>query len=169
MPLSPEFSRKTFAAILAGVIAACPAFADKPPWAGGGNKHEREERSEPHGNKKHVDDHDGGKPRKHARFESRDKVIVRHYFEDDHRRGHCPPGLAKKHNGCMPPGQAKKHWKVGSKLSRSVVYYELPPALVVKIGAPPPGHQYVRVSTDILLVAVGTLIVVDAIRDLGRQ
>lgn len=21
----------------------------------------------------------------------------------------CPPGLAKKHNGCMPPGQAKKH------------------------------------------------------------
>lgn len=23
--------------------------------------------------------------------------------------GGCPPGLAKKHNGCMPPGQAKKH------------------------------------------------------------
>ena len=22
--------------------------------------------------------------------------------------GGCPPGLAKKHNGCMPPGQAKK-------------------------------------------------------------
>lgn len=30
--------------------------------------------------------------------------------------GGCPPGLAKKHNGCMPPGQAKKlyrgqHWQ----------------------------------------------------------
>lgn len=23
--------------------------------------------------------------------------------------GGCPPGLAKKHNGCMPPGQAKRH------------------------------------------------------------
>lgn len=23
-------------------------------------------------------------------------------------RGGCPPGLAKKHNGCMPPGQARK-------------------------------------------------------------
>lgn len=23
-------------------------------------------------------------------------------------RGNCPPGLAKKHNGCMPPGQARK-------------------------------------------------------------
>ena len=23
----------------------------------------------------------------------------------------CPPGLAKKHNGCMPPGQAKKLYR----------------------------------------------------------
>jgi hypothetical protein len=23
-------------------------------------------------------------------------------------RGGCPPGLAKKNNGCMPPGQARK-------------------------------------------------------------
>lgn len=23
--------------------------------------------------------------------------------------GGCPPGLAKKHNGCMPPGHAKRH------------------------------------------------------------
>jgi hypothetical protein len=22
--------------------------------------------------------------------------------------GGCPPGLAKKHNGCLPPGQARK-------------------------------------------------------------
>jgi hypothetical protein len=32
----------------------------------------------------------------------------RYAYRDDHRRA-CPPGLAKKHNGCMPPGQAKKH------------------------------------------------------------
>jgi hypothetical protein len=25
--------------------------------------------------------------------------------------GGCPPGLAKKHNGCMPPGQAKKFYR----------------------------------------------------------
>jgi hypothetical protein len=25
--------------------------------------------------------------------------------------GSCPPGLAKKHNGCMPPGQAKKLYR----------------------------------------------------------
>src|SRR4029453_11081671 len=27
--------------------------------------------------------------------------------------GGCPPGLAKKNNGCMPPGQAKKLYNVG--------------------------------------------------------
>jgi hypothetical protein len=42
-----------------------------------------------------------------------DRSYYRHHREDrnygyrDERRG-CPPGLAKKHNGCMPPGQAKK-------------------------------------------------------------
>ena len=30
--------------------------------------------------------------------------------------GHCPPGLAKKGNGCMPPGQAKKLYNVGQRL-----------------------------------------------------
>jgi len=29
--------------------------------------------------------------------------------------GGCPPGLAKKHNGCLPPGQAKKLYNVGRR------------------------------------------------------
>jgi hypothetical protein len=29
--------------------------------------------------------------------------------------GGCPPGLAKKHNGCMPPGQAKKLFNIGQR------------------------------------------------------
>ena len=28
----------------------------------------------------------------------------------------CPPGLAKKNNGCLPPGQAKKRFNVGQRL-----------------------------------------------------
>ena len=68
----------------------------------------------------------------------------------------------------MPPGQAKK-WRVGSPLPRNVVIYEVPPALIVKIGAPPAGYKYVRVAADILLIAAGTRMVVDAITDLGRR
>ena len=30
--------------------------------------------------------------------------------------GNCPPGLAKKNNGCLPPGQAKKLYNVGQRL-----------------------------------------------------
>jgi hypothetical protein len=34
-------------------------------------------------------------------------------------RGSCPPGLAKKSNGCMAPGQAKKMHNVGQRYNRN--------------------------------------------------
>lgn len=33
--------------------------------------------------------------------------------------GGCPPGLAKKNNGCMPPGQAKKLYRTGQRFPQS--------------------------------------------------
>ena len=27
----------------------------------------------------------------------------------------CPPGLAKKNNGCLPPGIAKQHYNIGDR------------------------------------------------------
>jgi hypothetical protein len=56
---------------------------------------------------------------------------------------------------------------MGRPLPAGVVYYELPPTLVVQLGRPPAGYKYVRVAADILMVAVGTSMVVDAIQDLG--
>jgi hypothetical protein len=129
-------------------LGAAPALAEKPDWAGEGKGQGKGK-----GGKKYFDDDK--------------RSEVRHYYEEEHRGGHCPPGLAKKHNGCMPPGQAKK-WRVGRPLPRDIVVYELPPALVVKIGVPPAGYKYVRVAADILMIAVGTRIVADAITDLGR-
>jgi hypothetical protein len=29
--------------------------------------------------------------------------------------GGCPPGLAKKNNGCLPPGQARKRYREGQR------------------------------------------------------
>ncbi len=34
-------------------------------------------------------------------------------------RGSCPPGLAKRHNGCTPPGQAKRRYTVGQRYNRN--------------------------------------------------
>lgn len=89
------------------------------------------------------------------------------WYGEQYRAGRCPPGLAKKHNGCMPPGQAKK-WAIGRVLPAGVVYYPVPQAVVVQIGLPPAGYRYVRVANDILLLAIGSRMVVDAITDLGR-
>ena len=93
---------------------------------------------------------------------------VHQWYGDQYRAGRCPPGLAKKNNGCMPPGQAKK-WRVGQTLPAGVVYYPVPQPVLVQIGPPPAGYRYVRVANDILLLAVGSRMVVDAITDLGRM
>lgn len=38
----------------------------------------------------------------------------------------CPPGLAKKHNGCLPPGQAKKVYGRGDHLQGDYVLIRNP-------------------------------------------
>ena len=129
-------------------LSAAPVLAEKPDWAGEGKGHGKSKQK-----KKHFDDEN----RSH----------VRNYYEEEFRGGHCPPGLAKKHNGCMPPGQAKK-WQVGRPLPREVIFHDVPHQLVVQIGLPPSGYRYVRVASDILMIAVGTGMVIDAIYDLGR-
>jgi FimV-like protein len=102
-----------------------------------------------------------------TRFADRERVIVREYYVKEYERGHCPSGLARKHDGCMPPSQVRK-WRIGHPLPREVIFYDLPPGLVVEIGVPPPGYRYVRVASDVLMIAAGTGMVADAIKDLGR-
>jgi len=101
-------------------------------------------------------------------FNDQQRNYLRDYYGDEFRAGRCPPGLAKKHNGCMPPGQAKK-WRIGHPLDRDVIFYDLPPTIVARIGMPPSGYRYVRVASDILMIAIGTGLVVDAVADLARM
>ena len=147
------------------LVAASPAMADPPDWKGSGKAKQRHEKS------RHIDERpDVREPRiEHRRhFSERHRLIVREYYDDQTRRGKCPPGLAKKHNGCMPPGHAKKI-RIGQRLPRDVIYHEVPAAVKVQLPPAGPGQEYVRVATDILLIAIGTAVVVDAIRDLGRM
>lgn len=148
--------------LLAGMaMAAAPSFAGKPEWAGKGNKHQQGEPAE------QAQYQPGAEIRIGAYFGERQRQEASSYYQRQARSGKCPPGLAKKNNGCQPPGQAKK-WQMGRPLERDVVYHPVPNSVVVRIGLPPEGYRYVRVLNDILLVAIGTNMVVDAIEDLMR-
>ncbi|HZX86657.1 MAG TPA: hypothetical protein VFF19_24010 [Reyranella sp.] len=99
----------------------------------------------------------------------RDRATVYNYYRGQYAAGNCPPGLAKKNNGCLPPGQAKKMWAIGQPLPGSVVFYNLPGALLGQLTPAPAGYQYVQVANDILLMAVGTRMIAAAIADLSAM
>jgi hypothetical protein len=96
------------------------------------------------------------------------REAARSYFVKQHGRGKCPPGLAKKNNGCLPPGQAKKRYVVGHPLPRGIVIGELPVELSIRIGPAPAGYRYGILDGDLVKLAIGTLLVVDAIEGLVR-
>lgn len=177
-------ARLSLPLVLIGALMAGSAWAEKPEWAGQGKGGKQEQKESRGGNR---DDNRGGKPDGNriagkndatlrvapaqitigSYFGAPQRVAVQEYYGKQFGAGKCPPGLAKKNNGCLPPGQAKK-WAVGQPLPGDVVYYPVPQAVVLQLGVPPSGHKYVRVAADILLIAVGTGLIVDAIQDLGR-
>jgi hypothetical protein len=98
----------------------------------------------------------------------RDRTAVHSYYRTEFVGGHCPPGLAKKGNGCLPPGQAKRLWRLGAPLAAAAVVYPLPAALLAQLTPAPAGYQYIRVDNDILLIATGTRIVNASVSSLAN-
>jgi len=106
--------------------------------------------------------HDKGAPTVLV-FNDHDRDEVHRYWVDPFGRGNCAPGLATKHNGRLPPGQAKKRYVVGQPLPTAIVIQPLPPVLVTRLGPPPAGYQYAVIDGDVVKLAIGTRLVVDAI------
>jgi Ni/Co efflux regulator RcnB len=164
----------TLVLIVAGILASTPVLAEKPSWAGGekGGKQEQKNRNDQHQKSEHGKkasrDQDQRGAGEQMHIGERQRAAASEYYAQQLRAGRCPPGLAKKRNGCMPPGQARK-WQKGQPLPRDLIFYNLPPRLAERLGPPPEGHRFVRVASDILLIAVGTAMVVDAIEDLGKM
>jgi hypothetical protein len=97
----------------------------------------------------------------------RDRTVVYQYYRTEYSAGRCPPGLAKKGNGCLPPGQAKKLWVVGQPLPPAVIYEPVPPVVVQQLAPVPPGYGYVRVDNDVLLMDMTNRMVADVINDIN--
>ncbi|QPK62616.1 hypothetical protein IVG45_17440 [Methylomonas sp. LL1] len=159
--------------VVATLLLAAPVSAEKPANAGRENqkykphheqKHEKRNDVRPY-DEKHESRGDNYN-RADRYFNDQHRTVIQNYYADEFRIGRCPPGLAKKHNGCQPPGQAKK-WALGRPLPRDVVFYDLPDTIIRQIGYPPAGYRFVRVASDILMIAIGSGLVVDAISDLS--
>ena len=97
-------------------------------------------------------------------FGVREREIIREYYEPRALRGECPSGLYFRSGQCYQ--DTPRRWTIGAPVPADVVIEPLPVALVSALPPPPPRHRYARVAGDILLLAVGTNMVVDALDDL---
>ena len=96
------------AAVVAAMASAAPAYAKKGQGQGAhkAQKHQRQ----------------SGEFDRYDRERLFDRGLARQF--GDRARG-CPPGLAKKNNGCLPPGQAKKRG-IGDRLPSYLAGYNVP-------------------------------------------
>jgi hypothetical protein len=152
--------RRALALVIPALILglAAPASADKDKDKGGKGKHG-------HGDR-------GGGPAVVVQpvrvvVPDRDRVVVYQYYRSEYSAGRCPPGLAKKGNGCLPPGQAKKLWVIGQPLPPAVVYEPVPRAVVQQLAPVPPGYDYVRVDNDVILMDMTNRMVADVVNDIN--
>jgi Ni/Co efflux regulator RcnB len=155
-------------ALLCAALAS-PASADndknKGQGHGGGSKSEKSDNDHGRGNAgpNHEQRAAPGSivvvPYQQIVVIDRDRDTVRTFYRTEYAAGRCPPGLAKKHNGCMPPGQAKKVWVIGQPLPPEVVYYPIQRELWTQLTPPPYGYEYVRVNDDIVLISTTTRVI----------
>ena len=168
------------AVTLAALLCATPALADRDGKHGHGNRYDDDrynDRQEERYDRRHERERHHDRYDRHERdrenatmrfaFGNPHREAINDYYGNEFRRGHCPPGLIRNGNGCIPPGQARR-WHRGQPLPPHVHYHPLPRDLMMRLPPPPAGYDYVRVAGDILMIAVGTTLVVDAIQNIGR-
>lgn len=146
-------------ALMIGFSLTIPALADpggKGQGKGGGNQGQ--------GNQGQGNQGQGNQGS--ASFSTHERSAISAYYGSMIQSGNCPPGLAKKGNGCLPPGQAKK-WSLGQSLPAGLLTYPLPAQLQMQLN-PPSGYRYVQVGTDVLMLAIGTNMVVTALQGIIR-
>ena len=101
-------------------------------------------------------------------FADRQWAATRDFYNDEMLAGRCPIGFVKTEGGCSAPAQERK-WAVGKPLPQTAIRFDLPHALVARLGKPPAGYRYLRVGGDVLLVSNKTKLVAAGITDLGRR
>ena len=126
------------APLAALAVALMLALSPLGALAEKGGKHNKDKGNNGHDSR----DNGGSSVSVEFRFGDSDRRAVQEYYQSPARGKGCPPGLAKKGNGCMPPGQARK-WARGRPLPHDLVVYDLPRDLRYRLPPPPAGHRAV--------------------------
>lgn len=145
--------------LLPVILFAENAAADKQEHKGRGHGHKYKLEYSNHDDHEEKSHKKNRKKSEDVAFASMDKIVIREYLAREY--SNCPPGLAKKHNGCLPPGLAKKHYSVGHSLRGG--WHELPHELLEGLGDAPTGYRYVMVDKDVLLISEASKKVIDAV------
>ena len=79
------------------------------------------------------------------------------YFGDRHR------AAVRKYYTEHPAPAASAGWKIGEPMPRGAAVAEVPRGLLASLPKLPPGHRYVQLGGEVVLVASGSRMVVDGI------
>lgn len=96
-------------------------------------------------------------------------------YRDHGKRGHaeygrkfCPPGLAKKNNGCTPPGHAKYHYSRGDHFHHDDDRYYIRYPDRYRLPRLGRNEAYYRVGDTFIRINRDTKEVLDLITAVGR-
>ena len=169
-------SSRIIAVAIASLFIAGPIFAkdkdrgDDDDRGNGRGKHsqKREDKEDKRADKeeKRADKRERKEIQQGTYFNDQQRTYVREYYTTNYGEGkRCPPGLAKKNNGCMPPGQAR-NWQVGQPVPLGVTVYSVAQPVIRMLPPAPYGYRYARIGGDVVLVQQQNNIIVDIIQGL---
>ena len=174
-----NLSSRLIALAITAIFAAGPTFAkgnghgkDDDQGNGKGKHSEKFERNNEKNDEKREKREEKAEKRERKEveqgkyFNDQQRTSVREYYTTTYGNGKkCPPGLAKKGNGCLPPGQVRT-WVVGQPIPRNVTVYSVPQPVIQQLPPAPFGYRYSRVGGDIVLIKQQNNVIVDIIQGL---
>ena len=164
-----NLSARLIALTITAIFVAGPAFAkgnDDDERGKGNDKHAEKYEKKYQKQLEKAEKRERKEIAQGTYFNDQQRTYVREYYTTNYGSGRkCPPGLAKKNNGCLPPGQAQD-LVVGQPIPKNVTVYQVAQPVIRKLPAAPVGYRYERIGGDIVLVQQENNIVVDIIKGL---
>lgn len=79
------------------------------------------------------------------------------FFGDKHRTA------VRKYYEAHPAPAAAANWRIGEPVPRGVTPAAVPKGLLASLPTVPPGHRYIQLGGEVVLIAAGSKMVVDGI------